>query len=82
MSLLECDVICVMCSAMDRVQTNRVSEWYMFILLIQPQSNSLDPDGTIYLDRFFFVFFERWQAGMKTSQNEIGVTGLFLKCKE
>ena len=31
--------------AMVCVQTNRVSEWYMFILLIQPQSNSLYPDG-------------------------------------
>ncbi len=55
MSLLECDVSCA--GAMDRVQTNRVSEWYMVILLIQPQSNSLDPDGAIYLDRFFFFFF-------------------------
>ncbi len=64
MSLLECDVICVMCSAMDRVQTNRVSEWYMFILLIQPQSNSLYPDGAIYLDRFSFFFLTM------TSRNE------------
>ncbi len=41
----------------------------MFILLIQPQSNSLDPDGAIYLDRFFFFFNEdkpEWkQAEMK-----------------
>ncbi len=55
---------------MDRVQTNRVSEWYMFILLIQPQSNSLYPDGAIYLDRFFFFFLNddkpEWkQAEMK-----------------
>ncbi len=42
--------------AMDHVQTNRVSEWYMFKLLIQPQSNSLYPDGANYLDRCFFVF--------------------------
>ncbi len=40
-----------------------LSEWYMFILLIQPQSNSLDPDGAIYLDRFFFFF-------TMTSRNE------------
>ena len=38
---------------MDRVQTNKVSEWYMFILLIQPQSNSLSSDGVIYLDICF-----------------------------
>ncbi len=29
----------------------------VFILLIQPQSNSLYPDGAIYLDRFFILFF-------------------------
>ena len=70
-------------AAMDRVQSNRVSEWYMFILLIQPQSNSFYPDAVIYLDRFFCAcFFERWQAWMKTSRNKIGVTRLFLKCKE
>ncbi len=42
----------------------------VFILLIQPQSNSLDPDDAIYLDRFFFFFLNEdkpeWkQAKMK-----------------
>ncbi len=39
------------------------------LLLIQPQSNSLYPDGAIYLDRFFFFFNDdkpEWkQAEMK-----------------
>ncbi len=52
----------------------------VFILLIQPQSNSLYPDGANYLDRFFFFLND--QAGMKTSRNEMGVTRLFLKSKE
>ncbi len=42
----------------------------VFILLIQPQSNSLYPDGAIYLDSFFFFFLNddkpEWkQAEMK-----------------
>jgi len=47
------NVACVM----DRVQTNRVSEWYMFTLLIQPLSKALSLNGTIYLDRFLFLFY-------------------------
>ncbi len=59
---------------MDRVQTNRVSEWYMFILLIQPQSNSLYPDGAIYLDRFFFFLNEdkpEWKPKWNRSNEAI-----------
>lgn len=39
--------------AIDYMQTKGVSEWYIFILLIQPQSNSLYPGGVIYVDKIF-----------------------------
>ncbi len=48
----------------------------VFILLIQPQSNSLYPDGAIYLDRFFLGGGFR-QAGMKTIRNEMGNEAIF-----
>ncbi len=52
---------------MDRIQTNRVSEWYMFYF--SSNHNSLYPDGAIYLDRFFFFLNDdkpEWkQAEMK-----------------
>jgi len=46
---------------MDHIQTNRVSEWYMLILLIQPQANALYPDGAIYLASFFFLLFNNYK---------------------
>lgn len=55
--------------AMDRVQTNRTSEWFMFILLIQ--SDSLYPDAAIYLDSVCFflnndknIFIYKYHHGL------------------
>ncbi len=51
------------------IGTNQYGVGMVFILLIQPQSNSLYPDGAIYLDRFFFFLNDdkpEWkQAEMK-----------------
>ncbi len=45
----------------------------VFILLIQPQSNSLYPDGAIYLDRFIFFFNDdkpEWKKPKWNRSNE------------
>ncbi len=42
----------------------------VFIILIQPQSNSLYPDGAIYLDVFFcfFVFLNEDKSEWKQAE--------------
>ncbi len=68
MSLLECDVICVMCRCDGSVQTNRVSEWYLYFSSNHNQIHSIRMARFIWIGFFFFLNEDKpeWkQAEMK-----------------
>ncbi len=69
MSLLECDVFVSCAGAMDRVQTNRVSEWYRFYFSSNHnQIHSIRMARFIWTGFFFFLNDDKpeWkQAEMK-----------------